>query len=91
MLSNFEETLIIRLQYYVIGESGDFNTYLFTFLYETIRFSEINTIRYGVYALFLFNDAILATKTGIVSFSGIFILVFLKLTYKEGRPYWNNS
>jgi hypothetical protein len=45
-------------------------------------------LRYVVYSLYLTGDAILATKSALVAFFGEFILVMVKLAYKEARPYW---
>ena len=53
-----------------------------------LNVSETEVLRYTVYLLFLVGDAILATKTALVAFSGSFIMIMLKIAYKEPRPYW---
>lgn len=51
--------------------------------------TQANAVRYVMYILYLCGDTMLANKTAIVSFSGIFALNMIKLTYKEPRPYWH--
>ena len=41
-----------------------------------------------MFILYLTGDAILATKTALVGFFGEFLLVMLKIAYKEPRPFW---
>jgi type III secretory pathway component EscU len=41
-----------------------------------------------IYALYLVDDAILATKSGMVTFFGMFLITTLKMAYKEPKPYW---
>lgn len=50
--------------------------------------TQADAVRYVMYALYLCGDTMLANKTAIVSFSGIFALNMVKLSYKEPRPYW---
>jgi hypothetical protein len=52
--------------------------------------SEINIVRYVVYFLYLYGDAILATKTAFVTFFGEFFIISLQMAYKEPRPYWSD-
>jgi hypothetical protein len=74
----------------VLGPNGSFSGIEFIALNIIKGITEFIAVRYVVYALYLTCDAILVTKTGAVTFAGLFILSFLKLTYKEGRPYWNH-
>lgn len=53
-----------------------------------MNLSEVDSMRYCMYAIYLCGDPILATKTAFVAFIGQFLLVMMKLTYKEPRPYW---
>jgi PAP2 superfamily len=53
-----------------------------------LNFSEPYTLRYFLYLLYLNGDPILATKTALVGFFGQFILVMMKIAYKEPRPFW---
>ena len=41
-----------------------------------------------MFILYLTGDAIVATKTALVGFFGEFLLVMLKIAYKEPRPFW---
>lgn len=50
--------------------------------------TEIDSLRYLMFILYLTGDAILATKTALVGFFGEFLLVLLKIAYKEPRPFW---
>lgn len=52
--------------------------------------SDVYMMRYIIYLLYFTGDSILATKTGLVAFSGEFIVVIAKLSYKEPRPYWTD-
>lgn len=56
-----------------------------------LNLSEVDMLRYGMYSLYLCGDAILATKTAIVAFFAEFILVLLKVAYKEPRPFWTHQ
>ena len=47
-------------------------------------------VRYIVYGLYLFGDAILSVKIGVVTFFGMCLVVIVKMLYKEARPYWTN-
>ena len=64
------------------------NTRIFELANWIMDFSEVDILRYAVYILYLVSDSILATKTALVAFYGQFILVLLKITYKEARPFW---
>lgn len=55
-----------------------------------MQMSEMSVLRYVVYLLYLGGDSILATKTAILAFYGQFMLVLLRIAYKEPRPYWVN-
>lgn len=55
-----------------------------------MNISEINTTRYIIYALYLSGDSIQATKAALVAFTGEFMMVIMKIAYKEPRPYWNH-
>lgn len=48
-------------------------------------------MRYVLFALYLSGDAILATKSALVTFFGQFVLIILQITYKEPRPFWTHS
>lgn len=44
---------------------------------QVMDLSEVDTIRYILYALYLSGDSILATKSALVTFFGEFLLVML--------------
>ena len=48
----------------------------------------MDVLRYSMYLLYLGGDVILATKTALVAYFGQFLLILLKITYKEPRPFW---
>lgn len=56
-----------------------------------LNLTEIDSLRYLLFVIYLTGDAILATKTALVGFFGEFILVLLKIAYKEPRPFWVNK
>jgi hypothetical protein len=41
--------------------------------------------------LYLTTDSLLAFKTAIITCFGYYILTFLKLMYKDARPFWLNN
>ncbi len=83
--NRIENDLIIKMQ-------SSINSTKLEYLANTmLNISDVNVLRYVVYLLYLGGDAILATKTAILAFYGQFILVMLKIAYKEPRPYWVNS
>ena len=90
IISEFENDLIIKLQSFLKPGPQIFNTskIIISLANWTMDLSETDTLRYIIYILYLSGDAILATKTALVGFFGHFILVMLKFTYKEPRPYW---
>jgi hypothetical protein len=53
-----------------------------------LKMTEIDSLRYIMFVLYLSGDAILATKTALVGFIGEFLVVLLKIAYKEARPFW---
>jgi hypothetical protein len=56
-----------------------------------LNLTEIDSLRYLLFLLYLNGDAILATKTALVGFFGEFTLILLKIAYKEPRPFWFNK
>jgi membrane-associated phospholipid phosphatase len=70
--------------------NGTSTAYLVTVSNYMLDLSEVDVLRYAVYSLYLWGDAILATKTAIVAFFGQFLLVILKISYKEPRPFWTH-
>jgi hypothetical protein len=53
-----------------------------------LNMTDIDSLRYLMFVLYLSGDAILATKTAIVGFFGEFLVVLMKIAYKEARPFW---
>jgi hypothetical protein len=53
-----------------------------------LNMSEIDSLRYLLFVLYLSGDAILATKTALVGFFGEFLVILMKIAYKEARPFW---
>jgi hypothetical protein len=53
--------------------------------------SDTITARYVIYSLYLASDAILATKTAMVTFAGLYFMTMVKMFYKEPRPYWKDD
>ena len=41
-----------------------------------------------MFLLFLATDSLIAFKSAILTSFGIYIITFLKLLYKDGRPFW---
>jgi hypothetical protein len=37
---------------------------------------------------YLFTDSLIAFKSAILTCFGVYIITFLKLIYKDGRPFW---
>lgn len=44
-----------------------------------------------MFLLYLTTDSLIAFKSSIMTCFGIFFITFLKLLYKDGRPFWINS
>jgi hypothetical protein len=53
-----------------------------------LNMTEVDSLRYLIFALYLSGDAILATKTALVGFFGEFLVILMKIAYKEARPFW---
>ena len=53
------------------------------FLFET------EACVYALFALFLVADSWLAYKTTLVTGLGLYALIFMQLTFKSGRPFWD--
>lgn len=41
-----------------------------------------------MFLFYLGTDSLIAFKSAILSCFGIYIITFLKLLYKDGRPFW---
>jgi hypothetical protein len=85
VVNRIEDPIILAMQ-----ARSQNNTLTFEIANQIMNLSEVDVLRYTVYLLYLIGDAILATKTALVAFYGQFFLVFLKINYKEERPYWVN-
>ena len=87
VISRIEDKAIIKLQ---AGLAGENDSFIISLANRITDLSELDVLRYTFYLLYLSGDAILATKTAFVGFFGEFILVLLKIAYKEPRPFWTN-
>lgn len=48
------------------------------------------TTCFFMFLLYLSTDSLIAFKSSIMTCFGIYIITFLKLLYKDGRPFWIN-
>jgi len=44
-----------------------------------------------MFMLYLSTDSLIAFKSSIMTCFGIYLITFLKLLYKDGRPFWINA
>lgn len=44
-----------------------------------------------MFMLYLSTDSLIAFKSSILTCFGIYLITFLKLLYKDGRPFWINA
>jgi hypothetical protein len=65
VVNKIENPIIINMQ-----KQSFNNTMTFTIANRIMDLSEVDILRYSVYILYLTSDAILATKTALVSFYG---------------------
>ncbi|TNV86647.1 hypothetical protein FGO68_gene16613 [Halteria grandinella] len=80
-----ENPIIVTLQQHFISPS-----LIIDLANRVLDLTEVETVRYVLFALYLSGDAILATKSALVTFFGEFLLVMLQITYKEPRPFWTS-
>jgi hypothetical protein len=86
ILAREEDKLIAPMQHFILSQASA--QLILQIAEKIIWTSEVLTVRYVVYFLYLAGDAILATKVGLVAFFGEFLVVILKMANKEPRPYW---
>ena len=65
---------------------GDFCNNMIT--WPTLIFSFNNT-QYALYWFAMYSDSLLAFKTALLTVIGMYMLVFLQISFRDGRPFWD--
>ena len=66
----------------------DKDSFLFTFLKWVIWTTDNRTTMAIAMFLFLATDSFIAFKTTVLYFSGLWLIILLKMMYESPRPFW---
>jgi len=89
VLQTVEDNLIEKIQ--TSFPDPDLYPFWDVFFKIPIYLFSVNTTCLFMCLFFLSTDSLIAFKSAILTCFGVYIMSFLKLVYKDGRPFWLSS
>jgi len=86
VLQSVEGDLILTIQKAFGNSEG-----LRAFMWIPITFVRPEITCLFMFFFYLATDSLIAFKSALLTCFGLYIITFLKLLYKDGRPFWLNS